>query len=151
MSLRGMVDDDLFETKDRQLRERIEKIKQVSKDAQERNKNWYEVIGKTLETLRSPKEKMEAAETAGERRAILQAIGPEAKLIERKVGTYKNGKVLTAKFIEVKPYPWLEKLDKAAKKIAPKIGEGFNRDLQGENDRKRQLYLDWWALQGSNL
>ena len=151
MSLRGMVDDDLFETKDRQLRERIEKVKQVSKDAQERNKNWYEVIGKTLETLRSPKEKMEAAETAGERRAILQAIGPEAKLIERKVGTYKNGKVLTAKFIEVKPYPWLEKLDKAAKKIAPKIGEGFNRDLQGENDRKRQLYLDWWGLQGSNL
>ena len=56
-----------------------------------------------------------------------------------------------AKFIEVKPYPWLEKLDKAAKKIAPKIGEGFNRDLQGENDRKRQLYLDWWILQGSNL
>lgn len=68
MSLRGMVDDDLFETKDRQLRERIERIKEVSKDAQERNKNWYEVIGKTLETLRSPKEKMEAAETAGERR-----------------------------------------------------------------------------------
>ncbi len=45
MSLRGMVDDDLFETKDRQLRERIEKIKEVSKDAQERNKNWYEAIG----------------------------------------------------------------------------------------------------------
>ena len=39
MSLRGMVDDDTFEAKDRQLRERIEKIKQVSKDAQERNKN----------------------------------------------------------------------------------------------------------------
>lgn len=50
MSLRGMVDDDLFETKDRQLRERIERIKEVSKDAQERNTNWYEVIGKTLET-----------------------------------------------------------------------------------------------------
>lgn len=41
ISLRGMVDDDLFETKDRQLRERIEKIKQVSKNAQERNKKWY--------------------------------------------------------------------------------------------------------------
>ena len=112
MSLRGMVDDDLFETKDRQLRERIERIKEVSKDAQERNKNWYEVIGKTLETLRSPKEKMQAAETAGERRAILQAIGPEAKLVERKVGTYKNGRDLTKKFIEVKPYLWLEKLAK---------------------------------------
>ena len=150
MSLRGMVDDDLFETKDRQLRERIERIKEVSKDAQERNKNWYEVIGKTLETLRSPKEKMEAAETAGERRAILQAIGPVAKLVERKVGTYKNGRDLTKKFIEVKPYPWLEKLAKNAKKIAPEIDKGFNRDLQGENDRKSALYSEWWILLGSN-
>ena len=150
MSLRGMVDDDLFETKDRQLRERIERIKEVSKDAQERNKNWYEVIGKTLETLRSPKEKMEAAETAGERRAILQAIGPEAKLVERKVGTYKNGRDLTKKFIEVKPYPWLEKLAKNAKKIAPEIDKGFNRDLQGENDRKSALYSEWWGYLDSN-
>ncbi len=52
MNLRGMVDDDTFETKDRQLRERIEKVKQVSKDAQGRNKNWYEVVGKTLEALK---------------------------------------------------------------------------------------------------
>ena len=65
MSLRGMVDDDLFETKDRQLRERIERIKEVSKDAQERNKNWYEVIGKTLETLRSPKEKNGSGRNSG--------------------------------------------------------------------------------------
>ena len=149
MSLRGMVDDDLFETKDRQLRERIERIKEVSKDAQERNKNWYEVIGKTLETLRSPKEKMEAAETAGERRAILQVIGPVAKLVERKVGTYKNGRDLTKKFIEVKPYSWLEKLEKMLKN-APEIDKGFNRDLQGENDRKSVLYSDWWFLLGSN-
>ena len=149
MSLRGMVDDDLFETKDRQLRERIERIKEVSKDAQERNKNWYEVIGKTLETLRSPKEKMEAAETAGERRAILQAIGPVAKLVEHKVGTYKNGRDLTKKFIEVKPYSWLEKLEKMLKN-APEIDKGFNRDLQGENDRNSVLYSDWWFLLGSN-
>ena len=52
MSLRGIVDGDTFETKDRQLRERMEKVKQVSKDTQGRNKNWYEVIGKTLETLK---------------------------------------------------------------------------------------------------
>ena len=52
------------------------------------------------------------AYSAGERRAILQAIGPVAKLVERKVGTYKNGRDLTKKFIEVKPYPWLGKLAK---------------------------------------
>ncbi len=70
---------------------------------------------------------MEAAETAGERRAILQAIGPVAKLVECKVGTYKNGRDLTAKFIEVKPYSWLEKLEKSAKKMTP----GPRRVLNG--------------------
>ncbi len=54
-------------------------------------------------------ELMEAAKTAGERRAILQAIGPVAKLAERKIGTDQNGRVLTVKYIEVEPYPWLEK------------------------------------------
>ena len=151
MSLRGMIDDDTFETKDRQLRERIEKIKQVSKDAQERNKNWYEIVGRTLETLRSsPKEKMEAATSAGERRAILQAIGPVAKLVERKVGTDQNGGDLTAKFIEVEPYPWLEKLEKYAKKITPEIVRVFNSNLQGKNDEKSALYSFWWVMRGSN-
>ena len=97
MSLRGLIQDDVFEEKDRQLRERIGKIKKkVNKDAQERNKNWYEKIGKTLETIRSPKEKMEAAENSGERRAILQAIGPVAKPAERKIGTNQNERALTA-------------------------------------------------------
>ena len=150
MSLRGLVQDDVFEEKDRQLRERIEKIKQVSKDAQERNKNWYEMIGRTLETIRSPKEKMEAAESAGERRAILQAIGPVAKLAERKIGTDQNGRVLTAKFIEVEPYPWLEKLEKSAKKITPEIERVFNSHLQGKNAEKSALYSSWWARRDLN-
>ncbi len=48
---------------------------------------------------------MQAAETAGKRRVILQAIGPIAKLIENKVDIYKKmEEVLTRKFIEVKPY-----------------------------------------------
>jgi len=48
----------------------------------------------------------------------------------------QNGRVLTAKYIEVEPYPWLEKLEKTVKKITPEICKGFNRDLQGKNDEK---------------
>lgn len=62
----------------------------------------------------------------------------------------QNGRVLTAKYIEVEPYPWLEKLSKNAKKIAPEICKGFNRDLQGENDRKNALYSEWWVMRGSH-
>lgn len=136
MSLRGLIQDDVFEEKDRQLRERIEKIKQVNKDAQERNRNWYEMIGKTLETIRSPKEKMEAAENSGERRAILQAIGPVAKLAERKIGTDQNGRVLTAKYIEVEPYPWLEKLEKSAKKLPQKSTRDLTAIYRGKTTEK---------------
>ena len=150
MSLNGMVADDVFEAKDRELREMIDKIKQVNKDAQERNKNWYEIVGHTLETLRSPKEKMEAATTVGERRAILQAIGPIAKLVERKIGEDRDGRDLTAKFIEVEPYPWLEKLQKSAKKITPEIVRVFNDDLQGKNGEKTHLYTLWWSISDSN-
>ena len=60
---------------------------------------------------------MQTAETAGKRRVILQAIGPIAKLVEHKVDIYKKmEEVLTRKLIEVKPYLWLEKLEKPAKK-----------------------------------
>jgi len=67
---------------------------------------------------------MQAAETAGKRRVILQAIGPIAKLVEHKVDIYKKMKeVLTRKFIEIKPYLWLEKLENRLK--------NNHRNLQG--------------------
>ncbi len=93
---------------------------------------------------------MEAAENSGERRAILQAIGPVAKLAERKIGTDQNGRVLTAKYIEVEPYPWLEKLEKSAKKITPEIERVFNSHLQGKNAEKSALYSSWWARRDLN-
>ncbi len=59
MSLRGMVDDDLFETKDRQLREWVERIKEVSRDAQGENdrksalySKWWDSIDQVLTAYR---------------------------------------------------------------------------------------------------
>ena len=42
------------------------------------------------------------------------------------------------------------KIGKNAKKIAPEIDKGFNRDLQGEKDRKSALYSEWWARRDLN-
>ena len=50
---------------------------------------------------------MRAAETTGARRVVLQAIGPVAKLVERKVGTYKNGRDLTAYTRNYRSYVFL--------------------------------------------
>ena len=145
MSLRGMIQDEVFEAKDKELRDKIHKVKQVNKDAQERDQNWYEIVGKTLTTLRGAKEQMQSAMSVGERRAILQSIGPSAKLVEREVGTEPNGRVLTAKFIEVEPYPWLEFLEKSSKKLAPELAKVLNSELQGRNGEKSGFYKIWWA------
>ena len=40
-----------------------------------------------------------------------------AKLVEREIGKDQNGRVLTAKIIEVEPYLWLEFIEKSSKKL----------------------------------
>ena len=65
MSLRGIIQDEVFEAKDKELRDKISKVKAVNKDAQERDKNWYEIVGRTLKTLHSAKEQMQSAMSVG--------------------------------------------------------------------------------------
>ena len=55
---------------------------------------------------------------------------------ERKVGTYKNGRDLTKKFIEVKLYPWLEKLEKSAKKLPQKSTRDLTAIYRGKTTEK---------------
>ena len=83
--------------------------------------------------------------------AILQSIGPEVLLVERKIGKTADGRDLTAKFIEVKPYPWLEFLEKSSKKLAPILSKGLTNALQGEIGAKNDLYSVWLDRQDSNL
>ena len=86
----------------------------------------------------------------GEKRAILQSIGADIVLVEREIGKAKNGRVLTAKFIEVEPYPWLDFLEKSSKKLAPILCKGLNSHLQGELGQKSQLYCAWLDRQDIN-
>lgn len=78
--------------------------------------------------------------TPGERRAILQSIGPKAILTEREV--LQGGKVraITRKVIEVEPYKWLEKIVKTSKKLALELAKDHNAILQEQNSRKQALY-----------
>ena len=88
---------------------------------------------------------MQSTMSVGERRAILQSIGPSAKLVEREIGKDQNGRVLTAKIIEVEPYPWLDFLEKSSKKLAPELAKVLNSELQGRNDEKSGFYKIWWG------
>ena len=146
MYVKGLIKEDVFEAKNKKLDDLIEKTKQANKAAQDLDRNWYEVVGRTLKNLKDPKAKMDAAMDVGEKRAILQSIGPNVLAVERKIGKSANGRNLTAKFIEVKPYPWLEFLEKSSKKLAPILSKGLINALRGENWGLKTIYTaSGWA------
>ena len=106
-----------YNVRRKRLDEAIEELEQSQMDTQARSRNWYEVVGKTLETLSDPHKKLGDGACDGEYRSILQAIGPRAYLVEKFDRYSKKGKVLTKRVIEVEPYPWIKKLQKSAQKI----------------------------------
>lgn len=123
----------------------IEELEQSRVEAQQRSRNWYEIIGKTLETLSDPSKTLEEGACDGEYRDILQSIGPQAYLEECFDRYCKNGKVLTKRIIKVDPYPWLKKIQKSAKKIEADYSEVFTTNLQGKNHTKSAPYYEWCA------
>ena len=146
----------------------MDDIKRSAEDNEERQRKWYEIIGKTLNTLTSPKEKFHLAEDIGERRAILLAIGPKATLrqiddineLEEDliVIPQKSFKARTVKLIEVEPYKWVEVIDKGKKQIEEEFFKNTKSGgrtaktpfLQGSSTLKTHLFQLWSGLPGSN-
>ena len=57
MRTRGIIDDELFTKESAHIQSLMKDIRQSLEDNQERQRKWYEIIGKTLNTLTSPNEK----------------------------------------------------------------------------------------------
>lgn len=118
MRANGEIDEDEYKHLRAEIKSMISEIERAKQDVEEHARGWYEVIGKTLEVLSDPKEKFDSATCPGEKRSILQAIGPDPVLNNGKIlGKDRSGKVLTEKIIEVEPYPWLIPLNETAKKL----------------------------------
>lgn len=62
-----------------------------------------------------------------------------------------NLRAITRKIIEVEPYPWLEKIVKSSKKLAPELAKGQNAILQGRNSQRQALYSVWSDVVGLAL
>lgn len=140
----GEIDEDEYRHLRLELKSLIADIEQSKRDIQENAQNWYEIIGRTLETLVDPKEKFDAATCPGEKRSILQAIGPDPVLNNGRVlGKNRSGKVLTEKIIEVEPYPWLIPLHETAQKIGEGLPKVLTVSNQIENVSNDTLYKTW--------
>ena len=121
----------------------IAELEQSRRDIIERNQNWYEIIGKTLETLNDSREDFTEGGCSGEKRSILQSIGPRAYLVECFDRYSKKGKVLTKRVLEVEPYPWLEKMRKSAQKMEQDFGKVFTTTQQGQKYQFSAPYKAW--------
>ncbi len=149
MRTRGIIDDELFTRESKHIQSLMEDIRRSNEDNEERQRKWYEIIGKTLNTLTSPKEKFDLADDIGERRGILLSIGPKATLRQVNVDELqdaivvpqKSAKALTAKIIEVKPYKWVQIIDEGKRKIEQEL---FKNSLSGALTEKTPI------LQGSS-
>lgn len=166
MRTRGIIDDELFTRESKHIQSLMEDIKRSTEDNEERQRKWYEIIGKTLNTLTSPKEKFDLAEDIGERRAILLAIGPKATLRQVNIDEldnpivvpHKSTKALTTKLIEVEPYKWIQVIDEGKRKIEQELFKNsISGDLtknspilQGSNSLKSHLYKLWSGLPDLN-
>ncbi len=132
-----------YNSRREKLDKAIEELENSRVEAQQRSRNWYEIIGKTMETLSDPSKTLDEGACDGEYREILQSIGPQAYLEECFDRYCKNGKVLTKRIIKVDPYPWLKKIQKSAKKIEADYSEVFTANLQGKNYLKSAPYNEW--------
>ncbi len=105
---------------------------------------------------------LDTANEPSVRRSLLLAIGPCPVLKEVPLGTKDySGRViptrnraLTAKKIEVKPYKWIQELDKMTDENGNQICLGaLTKNLsvgQGPNEQIQALKDYWWAGRESN-
>ncbi len=135
----------MYRQKEKELKDQIKRIKEAHREVKEFNRSRYEIIGKTLNTLTSPKEKFDLAEDIGERRAILLAIGPKATLRQVNIDELdnpivipqKSTKALTTKIIEVKPYKWIQVIDEGKRQIEQEL---LKNSLSGTLTKNHPFY-----------
>lgn len=157
MRVRELIDDEEFEVKSKELKQLKADIEKSNRDTKERNKNWYEVIGNTLKKLVNPKERFNSECEPSVRRSLLLAIGPCPVLKEVPLGAKDySGRViparpraLTVKKIEVKPYKWLEELDKTTDQNGKLFSlRALTRNLSAQQRSSGQFNDLSWAWQG---
>lgn len=136
LSIKGLITNEQYKQKANKLNKAISDLKQAEQDVIEKNKNWYEVVGRTLELLKDPQKEFNATTCSGERREILDAIG--------------YNQTLTNKIIEVELHKWVEKLVKSAKEIEKGLKRVRTEPDRIKNDPSEPSFILWRIRRDSN-
>lgn len=129
------ADEDLshteFEEMASPIRKTISDLERAKKSITEKDKNWYELVGRTLKILCDPTGEFNDANFAGEKREILQVIG--------------YNQVLKDKKVSLTPYEWVKIIKESSKNLENENGmviTDSDRCKKGSNDPK---FKTWCA------
>ena len=135
MATRGLISDEDFERKSKQIKTDIERMKTLNAELQHRLKNRYEIIGSALNKLKQQDEFI--FKSQGTKRSMVHAIGYNPKIID------KN--------IDITPYTWLEPIKKFLKKAKSPQSQVITNSERGRKCLKNDLSPIWRKRQDSNL
>ena len=121
MATRGLISDEDFERKSKQIKTDIERMKTLNAELQHRLKNRYEIIGSALNKLKQQDEFI--FKSQGTKRSMVHAIGYNPKIID------KN--------IDITPYTWLEPIKKFLKKAKSPQSQVITNSERGEKMLKK--------------
>lgn len=129
MSLTGRITNEQYDEKKKKLDKMLYDLKQAKRDVEDKTKNWYEVVGRTFELLKDPHQKFNKTTCDGERRQILQALG--------------YNQVLRDKKIEVELYKWVKKLVDSSKNLEKNLKRVITDSDRIKNDSERAIFNVW--------
>ncbi len=134
MATRGLISDEDFERKSKQIKTDIERMKTLNAELQHRLKNRYEIIGSTLNKLKQQDEFI--FKSQGTKRSMVHAIGYNPTIID------KN--------IDITPYTWLEPIKKFLKKAKSPQSQVITNSERGRKCLKNDLSPIWRRVGDSN-
>lgn len=140
MAVKGLIDQKEYDNKSKDLKISLKNYQKAQSETAERTKNWYEFVGKQLETLTNASEKFANGDLS-DKAEILLAIGQNPLLMDRT--------------LQITPNKWMIPVGDRVKAIREELAEvRTNPDRLDEKallDKESSLKNSWYAWQDSNL
>ena len=135
MATRDLVSADEYMAKSDALKAALSDRQHEQAATADRVKNWYEIVGKALDTLTNAQEKFANGDLR-DKRNILATIGQNPVLL--------NGK------LEITPNEWLIPIKNSAKITNTRIDEVRTMPDKIKKDAEASIYQSWLGWRDSN-
>lgn len=125
----GYLDGETYAERSKVLQKQLATVQKRQEEAAERARNWYEIVGVTLERLNNASEKFRKGDLKL-RRDILLTIGYNPLLVDRKV--------------QMTPNKWLIPIREQLPTLTQSLEKVRNDPQQIENDTQNAIMSTWY-------